>query len=187
MYWCIDFIAPNHHSHNLFNPKTCYHQGKKFSAYKVMDFACDTHPYDETSLPRCHLCLPPRRWCLTPSINNGNANKHKVCSNNLRTKSSLKEYWNQINQSKGLQIYWHQSEGIRPPFNRVDSVLLELPYDGLTDWFFASMWMPTFCCLPTEAKTTFNCFWICYYCCCYYQSKEKAYQPMMNTVYVYSE
>lgn len=37
-------------------------------------------------------------------------------------------------QSKWLQIYWHQSEGIRPPFNRVDSVLLELPYDGLTDW-----------------------------------------------------
>jgi len=32
--------------------------------------------------------------------------------------------------SNWLHIYWHQSEGIRPPFHRVDSVLLELPYDG---------------------------------------------------------
>ena len=53
----------------------------------------------------------------------------KVRTNNCPT--SLKH---NRNKSKGLQIYWHQSEGIRPPFNRVDSVLLELPYDGLTDW-----------------------------------------------------
>ena len=72
---------------------------------------------------------------FTPSMNNISANMYKDCPNNLRKRSNVTEYQNQINHSKGLQIYWHQSEGIRPPFNRVDSVLLELPYDGLTDWF----------------------------------------------------
>jgi len=87
---------------------------------------------------RCHLphewtCTLYYRWCadFRKTISNADADINKLCPNNLRTRSSSKEYRNQINQSKGLQIYWHQSEGIRPPFNHVDSVLLELPYDGL--------------------------------------------------------
>jgi hypothetical protein len=57
--------------------------------------------------------------------------KVRAKHNNLQTRPSWQQ--SKSNQSKGLHLYWHQSEGIRPPFYRVDSVLLELPYDGLID------------------------------------------------------
>jgi hypothetical protein len=81
-----------------------------------------------------HDVLIHRHWYMFATMNDGNANPMQARYVLTAHERDYVRRNRSQSRSKGLQLYWHQSEGIRPPFNRVDSVLLELPYDGLIDW-----------------------------------------------------
>jgi hypothetical protein len=92
-------------------PQTTNHKHETVSAFpKMSAFSTERSPWMTTMLILCKVCI-------------------------ITTHEQDQVRMNR-NQSKWLHLYWHQSEGIRPPFNRVDSVLLELPYDGLIDRSF---------------------------------------------------